>query len=58
MRAAFRRAPETYDERFVGAMAKAYLDQTPWTRLRLDAVRELVEADNTLVGLLGGIRRV
>ena len=38
-----RRAPESYDERFVDTMASAYLEQTPWTRLRLDAVRDLVE---------------
>ena len=37
------RAPVAYDERFVDAMATAYLAQTPWTRLRLSAVRELVE---------------
>jgi cyclopropane fatty-acyl-phospholipid synthase-like methyltransferase len=41
-RIAFRRAPSAYDERFVSTMAMAYLDQTPWTQLRLDAVRELV----------------
>jgi SAM-dependent methyltransferase len=41
-RIAFRRAPSAYDERFVSTMATAYLDQTPWTQLRLDAVRELV----------------
>lgn len=43
MRLAFRRAPAGYDAQFMGTMARAYLDQTPWTRLRLDAVRELVE---------------
>lgn len=43
MRIAFRRAPPAYDERFMSAMARAYLDQTPWTQLRLAAVRELVE---------------
>lgn len=43
MRVAFRRAPSAYDERFMSAMARAYLDQTPWTQLRLAAVRELVE---------------
>lgn len=43
MRIAWRRAPAAYDERFMSTMAKAYLDQTPWTQLRLDAVRELVE---------------
>ncbi len=40
---AFRRASESYDAAFVDAMADAYLDQTPWTRLRLAAVRDLVE---------------
>jgi SAM-dependent methyltransferase len=43
MRLAWRRAPAEYDERFMTTMARAYLDQTPWTRLRLDAVRALVE---------------
>jgi SAM-dependent methyltransferase len=43
MQLAWRRAPAEYDERFMTAMARAYLDQTPWTRLRLDAVRGLVE---------------
>lgn len=42
MRIAWRRAPASYDERFMGTMARAYLDQTPWTQLRLDAVRALV----------------
>ena len=37
------RAPESYDATFVATMARAYLDQTPWTRLRLAAVRDLVE---------------
>ena len=37
------RAPETYDAAFMAAMARAYLDQTPWTRLRLAAVRALLE---------------
>ncbi len=40
---AFRRAPAAYDTTFMGTMAGAYLDQTPWTRLRLSAVRDLVE---------------
>lgn len=43
MRLAFGQAPASYDEDFMSTMARAYLDQTPWTRLRLDAVRELVE---------------
>lgn len=42
-RRALRRAPKSYDETFVAAMASAYLDQTPWTRLRLSAIRDLVE---------------
>jgi SAM-dependent methyltransferase len=37
------RAPASYDAAFMAAMARAYLDQTPWTRLRLTAVRDLVE---------------
>lgn len=40
---AFRRAPAEYDERFVDTMASEYLEQTPWTKLRLEAVRSLVE---------------
>ena len=42
-RCAFRRAPDSYDETFVVTMARSYLNQTPWTRLRLAAVRDLVE---------------
>jgi SAM-dependent methyltransferase len=37
------RAPSEYDDAFVANMARAYLEQTPWTRLRLAAVRDLVE---------------
>ncbi len=37
------RAPASYDEAFMATMAGAYLAQTPWTRLRLTAVRDLVE---------------
>lgn len=37
------RAPSEYDETFTANMARAYLDQTPWTRLRLAAVRDLAE---------------
>ena len=37
------RAPAEYDETFMKRMAGAYLEQTPWTRLRLAAVRDLVE---------------
>ena len=40
---AFRRAPAEYDEQFMDTMASAYLEQTAWTRLRLEAVRSLVE---------------
>jgi SAM-dependent methyltransferase len=40
---AFRRAPASYDERFMDTMATAYLERTPWTELRLEAVRSLVE---------------
>lgn len=40
---AFRRAPAAYDEAFVETMAREYLEQTPWTLLRLTAVRDLVE---------------
>lgn len=36
-------APASYDDAFVDTMASAYLEQTPWTRLRLAAVRDLVE---------------
>ena len=38
-----RRAPESYDERFMDTMAGEYLDRTPWTELRLAAVRDLVD---------------
>src|SRR5918912_17475 len=40
---ALRRAPTEYDERFVETMASAYLERTPWTELRLAAVRDVVE---------------
>ena len=43
MRLALRRAPADYDGVFVDTMARAYLEQTPWTLLRLTAVRDLVE---------------
>ena len=39
----FRRAPAAYDEAFMDAMADAYIERTPWTELRLAAVRDLVE---------------
>jgi SAM-dependent methyltransferase len=38
-----RRAPSSYDEAFMDTMASEYLAQTPWTQLRLDAVRDLVD---------------
>ncbi len=37
------RAPRSYDDAFMATMAGAYLEQTPWTRLRLGAVRDLVD---------------
>ena len=40
---AFRRAPAEYDGQFMDTMAAAYLEQTAWTRLRLEAVQALVE---------------
>jgi SAM-dependent methyltransferase len=40
---AFRKAPAEYDDRFMDTMATAYLERTPWTELRLEAVRALVE---------------
>ena len=40
---ALRPAPASYDSAFVGTMASAYLEQTPWTQLRLGVVRDLVE---------------
>lgn len=43
MKLAFRRAPAEYDDTFMDTMASAYLDRTPWTELRLAAVRELVD---------------
>jgi SAM-dependent methyltransferase len=39
-----RRAPSSYDEKFMDTMASAYLERTAWTRLRLAAVRDLVDA--------------
>jgi SAM-dependent methyltransferase len=39
------RAPSSYDASFMDRMAGAYLAQTPWTRLRLAAVRDLVEPE-------------
>jgi SAM-dependent methyltransferase len=40
---AFRRAPAEYDERFMDTMASEYHEQTAWTKLRLEAVRTLVD---------------
>ena len=37
-----RRAPSSYDETFMDTMASEYLERTPWTQLRLDAVQDLV----------------
>jgi SAM-dependent methyltransferase len=42
-RVTIRKSPPEYDERFMEAMASAYTERTPWTRLRLDALRELVD---------------
>jgi SAM-dependent methyltransferase len=42
-RFAIRRAPAEYDDTFMDTMASAYLERTPWTELRLAAVRELVD---------------
>ncbi|HJU37489.1 MAG TPA: class I SAM-dependent methyltransferase [Gaiellaceae bacterium] len=39
----FRKAPADYDESFMDTMASQYLERTPWTELRLAALRELVE---------------
>jgi SAM-dependent methyltransferase len=38
-----RRAPESYDERFMDTMASAYLEHTPWTKLRLSVIHDLVD---------------
>ena len=38
-----RPAPATYDERFMDTMASEYVERTPWTELRLEAVRDLVD---------------
>src|ERR687885_1486354 len=42
-RFALNRAPAEYDDTFMDTMASAYLERTPWTELRLAAVRDLVE---------------
>ena len=44
-RFALRRAPAEYDDTFMDTMASAYLERTPWTELRLAAVRDLVEPE-------------
>ena len=38
-----RKAPSSYDDRFMDTMATEYLDRTPWTELRLEAVRDLLD---------------
>jgi SAM-dependent methyltransferase len=40
---AFGRVKNEYDRAFMERMAQAYVDQTPWTEIRLAAVRDLVE---------------
>ena len=40
-----RKSPASYDEAFMETMASQYLERTPWTELRLAAVRELVEPE-------------
>ena len=42
-RFAFHRAPAQYDEAFMRTMATEYAERTPWTELRLAAVRDLVD---------------
>jgi SAM-dependent methyltransferase len=42
-RATIRKSPPEYDERFMEAMASAYTERTPWTRLRLEALHELAD---------------
>ena len=39
----FGRVPAEYGDAFMDTMATEYLEQTPWTRLRLAAVEDLVE---------------
>jgi SAM-dependent methyltransferase len=38
-----RKAPSIYDDQFMDTMATEYLDRTPWTELRLEAVRDLLD---------------
>jgi SAM-dependent methyltransferase len=40
---AIGRVKNEYDRAFMERMAQAYVDQTPWTEIRLAAVRDLVE---------------
>ena len=42
-RLALQRAPSEYDDAFMDKMAGAYLEQTRWTKLRLNALLPLVE---------------
>jgi SAM-dependent methyltransferase len=42
-RVTIRKSPPEYDERFMEAMASAYTERTPWTRLRLGALHELAD---------------
>lgn len=42
-RIALGRAPAEYDAQFMDTMARAYAERTPWTELRLAAVRDLVD---------------
>jgi SAM-dependent methyltransferase len=52
-RLTIRKSPSGYDDRFMEAMASAYTKRTPWTLLRLDALRELVDPqpDDRIVDL-------
>jgi SAM-dependent methyltransferase len=40
---AFGRVADEYDRAFMERMAQAYVDRTPWTEIRLAAVRDLVQ---------------
>jgi SAM-dependent methyltransferase len=40
---AFGRVPAEYDRAFMERMAQAYVNRTPWTEIRLAAVRDLVD---------------
>jgi SAM-dependent methyltransferase len=42
---AIGRVKNEYDRAFMERMAQAYVDQTPWTEIRLAAVRDLVEPE-------------